>query len=315
MEIGVSQHLVYDESQDSWINTELNYEDIENMFLCLTPMLKYSASKYSIGFLKRISIATLPDARLKSDFTFINLKNNLFYLLQCVSKHCTGLNELELDLSIHSKACLPGTGGTRPMSMGWPIATDFIFIETVDVLKNNFGSLAKLELTVSADDCINVLFGCTNFTKLFVKGMDADKVDAERLRRANWEKVKKEVFPKLASRCASGPDVCSNITKLTFKSVKLPKVKSVLVKSSIHLKKLETLVLYLDNVIVYDTDKIDIYFAGIYSDRHFILDLLLSTRVMLVAKQAGDTLICFEIRRHPVYVGVIQVIEISPPLH
>ena len=198
------------------------------------------------------------------------------------------------------------------MSMRWPIATDFIFIETVDVLKNNFGSLAKLELTVSADDCLIALFGCSTFTKRFVKDTDKDTDDF----RANWKKVVKEEFPKLASRCESGPNGCSNITKLTFKSVKLPKVKAVLVESRIHLRRLETLVLYLDNDsdMVEIREEIDRYFVGIYSDRDFILDLLLSTRFMLVAKQAGDTLICFEMRRDPVNVGVIQVIEISPPL-
>ena len=302
MEIGVRQHLVYNEStQDSWINTELDYEDIEKMFV--SPMLKGSLEEG----LKEISFATFPNTqRAPSDFTFYNLKRNLLHLLQCVSKHCIGLNELKLDLSIHSKDCLPGTGGTRPMSMGWPIATDFIFIETVDVLKNNFGSLAKLELTVSADDCLIALFGCSTFTKRFVKDTDKDTDDF----RANWKKVVKEEFPKL--ECSFGPNGCSDITNLIFKSVKLPRVKSVLVKSSIHLKKLETLVINLDDDS--DMDEIDRYFVGIYSDRDFILDLLLSTRVMLVAKQAGDTLICFEIRRDPVNVGVIQVIEISPPL-
>jgi hypothetical protein len=194
MEIGVRQHLVCDESnQDSWINKELEYEDIENMFV--SPMLKDSLEE----FLKEISFATFPNTEhAPSDFTFYNLKKNLLYLLQCVSKYCIGLKQLKLDLSIHSKACLPGTGKGRPMSMGWPIATDFIFIETVDVLKNNFVSLAKLEITVSAEDCINVLFGCTKFTKKFVKCMDGAVI------KANWEKVKKD-FPRLERYCASGP--------------------------------------------------------------------------------------------------------------
>ena len=104
MEIGVRQHLVYDEStQDSWINTELEYKDIENMFV--SPMLKDSLEEG----LKQISFATVPNTqRAPSDFTFYNLKKNLLHLLQCVSKNCTGLNQLKLDLSIHSHACLPG---------------------------------------------------------------------------------------------------------------------------------------------------------------------------------------------------------------
>ena len=300
MEIGVRQHLVYDESsQDPWINAELEYEDIEKMFV--TPMLKDSLEEC----LKELSFATVPNTqRAPSDFTFYNLKRNLLNLLQCVSNHCTGLNQLKLDLSIHSKACLPGTGGTRPVSMGWPIATDFIFIETVDVLKNNFGSLAKLELTVSADDCINVLFGCTEFTKMFVKGTDPN------VRKANWEKVKKD-FPRLQRHCGFGPNGCSNMTKLIVKSVKLQNLKWNLVKSSVHFKKLETIVLYLDDVS--DMDEINRHVTKTYrTDKNLILDLLSSTRVMLVLKQAGIT--WFELCRDPVNVGVIQLIEISPPL-
>ena len=188
--------------------------------------------------------------------------------------------------------------------MGWPIATDFIFIESVDVLKNNFGSLAKLELTVSADDCINVLFGCTEFTKMFVKGMDHN------VSKANWETVKKD-FPRLQRHCTSGPNGCSNMTKLIVKSSKLHNLKWTLVKTSVHFKKLKTLVLYLDDVS--DMDKIDSYVTKIYgTDKNLILDLLFSTRVMLVSKQAGST--CFELCRDPINVGVIQLIEISPPL-
>ena len=189
------------------------------------------------------------------------------------------------------------------MSMGWPMATDFIFIETVDVLKNNFGSLAKLELTVSAEDCINVLFGCTNFTKMFVKGMDPNVL------KANWEKVMKEDFPKLDPGCAwIGPNGCSNITKLIVKSVKLQNLKWPLVKSSIHFKKLKKIVLYLDDVS--DMDEINV--TKIFRiDKNLILDLLSSTRVMLVLKQAGST--WFELCRDPVNFGLIQVIEKSPP--
>jgi hypothetical protein len=301
MEIGVRQHLVYDEStQDSWINTELEYEDIEKMFV--TPMLQDSLEKR----VKEISLATFPNAeRAPSDFTFYNLKRNLLHLLQCVSKKCTGSDGLKLDLSIHSHACLPGTGGTRPKSMGWPIATDFIFIETVDVLKNNFGSLPKLELTVSADDCLIVLFGCTDFTKMFVKGMDPNVF------KANWEKVKKD-FPRLQRHCGFGPNGCSNMTKLIVKSVKLHNLKWNLVKSSVHFKKLETLVLYLDDVA--DIGQIDRYVTKIFRrDKDLILDLFSSTRVMLVLKQAGNT--WFELCRDPVNFGLIQVIEKSPPLN
>ena len=298
MEIGVRQHLVYDEStQDSWINTELEYEDIEKMFV--TPMLTDSLEEA----LKQITFATFPNTqRDPNDFTFYNLKRNLLNLLQCVSKHCTGLNELKLDLSIHSKACLPGTGGTRPMSMKWPIATDFIFIETVDVLKNSFGSLSKLELTVSAEDCVNVLFGCTEFTKNFVKGMDPNVF------KANWEKVKKD-FPRMQRHCGFGPNGCSNMTKLIVKSVKLHNLKWNLLKSSVHFKKLKKIVLYLDDVS--DMDEINV--TKIFRiDKNLILDLLSSTRVMLVLKQAGNT--WFELCRDPVNVGVIQLIEKSLPL-
>ena len=255
---------------------------------------------------KEISFSTLPNAeRAPNDFTFYNLKRNLLNSLQCVSKNITGLNELKLDISIHSHASLPGTGGTRPMSMGWPMATDFIFIETVDVLKNNFGSLAKLELTVSADDCINVLFGCTEFTKNFVKGMDPNVF------KANWEKVKKD-FPRLKRHCGFGPNGCCNLTKLIVKSVKLHNLKWNLVKSSVHFKKLETLVFYLDDVA--DIGQIDRYVTKFFGRvKDLILDLLSSTRVMLVLKQAGNT--WFELCRDPVNVGVIQVIEKSPPLN
>ena len=297
MEIGVRQHLV--STQDSWINTELEYEDIEKMFV--SPMLQDSLEER----VKEISFETFPNTqRAPSDFTFYNLKRNLLHLLQCVSKNCTGLDELKLDLSIHSQKCWPGTGGTRPMSMGWPIATDFIFIETVDVLKNSFGSLAKLELTVSADDCINVLFGCTEFTKMFKKGMD------QNVSKANWKKVMKEDFPKLEKHCASGPNGCSNMTKLIVKSVKLQKMKWPLVKSSIHFKKLEIIILYLDDVA--DLDEIDRHVTKIFgTHKNLILDLLSSTQVMIVQKQAGTT--WFKLRRDPVNVGVIQLIEISPP--
>ena len=73
MEIGVRQHLVYDESTQDWINKEFEYEDIENMFL--TPMLKDS-----VEFLIGISVVVLPDAeRSKSDFTFFNLKMNTYF--------------------------------------------------------------------------------------------------------------------------------------------------------------------------------------------------------------------------------------------
>ena len=299
MEISVRQHLVCDESnQDSWINTELEYEDIEKMFV--TPMLKDSLEER----VKEISITFRNAERAPSDFTFYYLKKNLLNLLKCISKNCTGLNELKLDLSIHSHACLPGTGGTRPKSMGWPIATDFIFIETVDVLKNNFGSLPKLELTVSADDCLIVLFGCTDFTKMFVKGMDPNVF------KANWEKAKKD-FPRLQRHCGFGPNGCSNMTKLIVKSVKLHNLKWNLVKSSVHFKKLETIVLYLDDVA--DIGQIDRYVTKIFRrDKDLILDLFSSTRVMLVLKQAGNT--WFELCRDPVNVGVIQVIEKSPPL-
>ena len=254
---------------------------------------------------KEISFSTLPNAeRAPNDFTFYNLKRNLLNSLQCVSKNITGLNELKLDISIHSHASWPGTGGTRPMSMGWPMATDFIFIETVDVLKNNFGSLAKLELTVSADDCIVVLFGCTNFTKMFNKAMDPN------IFKANWEKAKKD-FPSLNRDCGFGPNGCSNMTKLIVKSVKLHNLKWNLVKSSVHFKKLETLVFYLDDVA--DIGQIDRYVTKFFGRvKDLILDLLSSTRVMLVLKQAGNT--WFELCRDPVNVGVIQVIEISPPL-
>ena len=231
---------------------------------------------------KEISFSTLPNAeRAPNDFTFYNLKRNLLNSLQCVSKNITGLNELKLDISIHSHASLPGTGGTRPMSMGWPMATDFIFIETVDVLKNSFGSLSRLELTVSAEDCVNVLFGCTEFTKNFVKGMDPNVF------KANWEKVKKD-FPRLKRHCGFGPYGCSNMTKLIVKSVKLHNLKWNLVKSSVHFKKLETLVFYLDDVS--DKDEIDRHLTKIFGRfKDFILDLLSSTRVMLALKQAENT--------------------------
>ena len=190
------------------------------------------------------------------------------------------------------------------MSMGWPIATDFIFIETVDVLKNSFGSLKKLELTVSAEDCLNVFFGCTEFTKMFVKGTDPNVF------KANWEKVKKD-FPRLQRHCGFGPNGCSNMTKLIVKSVKLQKanLKWILVKSSVHFKKLETIVLYLDDVA--NIGQIDRYVTNFSRiDKNLILDLLSSTRVMLVLKQAGIT--WFELCRYPVNVGVIQLIEIKP---
>ena len=45
-------------------------------------------------------------------------------------------------------------------------------------------------------------------------------------------------------------------------------------------------------------------------DKNLILDLLFSTRVMLVLKQTGNT--WFELCRDPVNVRVIQAIEISP---
>ena len=52
----------------------------------------------------------------------------------------------------------------------------------------------------------------------------------------------KEVFPKLAKQCSFGPNGCSNMTKLIVNSVKLHNLKWNLVKSSVHFKKLETLV-------------------------------------------------------------------------
>ena len=75
-------------------------------------------------------------------------------------------------------------------------------------------------------------------------------------------------------------------------------------------QKVEKIVLYLDDVS--DMDEINV--TKIFRiDKNLILDLLSSTRVMLVLKQAGNT--WFELCRDPVNVGVIQVIEKSPPLN
>ena len=102
------------------------------------------------------------------------------------------------------------------------------------------------------------------------------------------------------------------MTKLIVKSVKLHNLKWNLVKSSVHFKKLETIVLYLDDVA--DIGQIDRYVTKIFRrDKDLILDLFSSTRVMLVLKQAENT--WFELCRDPVNVGLIQVIEKSPPLN
>jgi hypothetical protein len=79
---------------------------------------------------------------------------------------------------------------------------------------------------------------------------------------------------------------------------------------------LETLVLYLDDdndmdqIEIKNEIEIEIETKISRKDKNLILDLLFSTRVMLVLKQTGNT--CFELFRDPVNVRVIQVIEISP---